>query len=204
MAINVKPTRSELIALKKKIKLAKSGYNLLKKKRDGLILEFFEVLKKVKESRGNMLKDYKDALNKINITRTIENDITIKSIAMAIKEKPEIELSEKNIMGIRVPKVTSKERKINFLERGYGIISSSIKIDETADAYERLVEKIIKAAEVETTMKKLLKEIERTKRKVNALEQIVIPQMEKAASMIRMHLEEMERENFSRLKMIKG
>ncbi len=203
MAATVKPTRSELIALKKKIKLAKSGYNLLKKKRDGLILEFFELLKKVKESRGELTQIYKEALHKMSITRTVENDLHIQSIALAIKDHPHIELSEKNVMGLRVPKISADVKEKEFMDRGYGLLSSSIKIDETASAYEKVVQKVIVAAEVETTMKKLLHEIEKTKRKVNALEQIVIPKMEKDAAYIRMRLEEMERENFSRLKLIK-
>ncbi|MBI4440511.1 V-type ATP synthase subunit D [Candidatus Woesearchaeota archaeon] len=200
---DVKPTRSELIALKKKIKLAKSGYNLLKKKRDGLILEFFEVLKKVKESRGELTEIYRGAIYKMSVTRTIENDLHIKSIALAITEGPEVSIEEKNVMGLRVPKISGKALEKNFMGRGYGLLSSSIRIDETADAYERVVEKVIIAAEVEITLKKLLNEIEKTKRKVNALEQIVIPRMESSAAYIRMRLEEMERENFSRLKLIK-
>jgi len=200
---DVKPTRSELIALKKKIRLAKSGYDLLKKKRDGLILEFFEVLKKVKESRGELTGIYKEALYKMSVTRAIENDLHIRSIALAVKESPSVVIGEKNVMGLRVPKITGSVGEKYFMERGYGLLSSSIRIDEAASAYEKVVNKVIIAAEVETTLKKLLQEIEKTKRKVNALEQIVIPRMESSAAYIRMRLEEMERENFSRLKMIK-
>src|SRR3990167_2338000 len=95
---NIKPTRSELMELKKKIKLAKSGYNLLKKKRDGLILEFFEILKMVKNLRNEIVEDYKIALEKMNIARIIESDLTLKSIALAISNRPELEVSKKNIM----------------------------------------------------------------------------------------------------------
>lgn len=199
----VKPTRSELIALKKKIKLARSGYNLLKKKRDGLILEFFEVLKKVKESRSELTGIYKEALYKMSITRTVDNDLHIKAIALAIQQSPEVSIAEKNVMGLRVPRISASTVEKHFMERGYGLLSSSISIDEAATAYEKVVDRVIVAAEVETTLKKLLREIEKTKRKVNALEQIVIPRMESSAAYIRMRLEEMERENFSRLKMIK-
>ncbi|MFC1768248.1 V-type ATP synthase subunit D [Nanoarchaeota archaeon] len=203
MALDIKPTRSELITLKKKIKLAKSGYNLLKKKRDGLILEFFEILKKVKESRSELTDIYKEALHKMSITRAVENDMHIKSIALGIKDIPTVEISEKNVMGLRVPKISGTTVSKHFMERGYGLLSSSIKIDEASLAYEKVVSNVIIAAEVETTLKKLLNEIEKTKRKVNALEQIVIPRMEEAAAYIRMRLEEIERENFSRLKVIK-
>ena len=78
MAQDIKSTRSELLKLKKQIKLAKSGYNLLKKKRDGLILEFFEILKKAKTLREDLVNEYRVALEKINIARTLEGDLKVK------------------------------------------------------------------------------------------------------------------------------
>ncbi|MBS3133531.1 V-type ATP synthase subunit D [Candidatus Woesearchaeota archaeon] len=200
---NVKPTRSELLQVKKKIAIASSGYKLLKKKRDGLILEFFSVLKKARNIRLELTEEYASALSKINIARAIDSDIQIKSAAMSIKQQPLVELDTKNIMGVRIPSITSTEVKKSIFERGYGILSATSKIDEAADSYEAVVEKIIVAAEIEVTLKRLLKEIERTKRKVNALEQLTIPRLKGDAVYIRLRLEEMERENFSRLKMLK-
>ena len=203
MATDIKPTRSELLKLKKQIRLAKSGYSLLKKKRDGLILEFFEILKKARTLRVELINEYKIALEKINIARTLEGDLKVKSIAMAIKDIPDIKLTTKNIMGVKVPKIESGEIKKAFLERGYGIYNSSA-IDEAAAAYEKVVEKIIIAAEVETSMRKLLNEIEKTKRRVNALEFVVIPSLDKIRSFIQLRLEEIERENIFRMKRIKA
>lgn len=202
MAIEIKPTRSELIKLKKQIKLAESGYRLLKKKRDGLILEFFEILKRAKTLRGELVEEYKKALGKINIARALEGDLKVKSVALAIKKIPEVSLKTKNIMGVIVPKIESSELEKHFLERGYGIYNSA-SIDEAAKAYESLVKKIIAAAEVETSMRKLLKEIEKTKRRVNALEFEVMPRMKKLSSFIALRLEEMERENIFRMKRLK-
>ena len=203
MAQDIKPTRSELLKLKKRIKLAKSGYSLLKKKRDGLILEFFEILKKAKSLREELVNEYRVALEKINIARTLEGDLKIKSIAMAIADIPDVNLTTKNIMGVKVPKIESSEINKAFMERGYGIYNSSA-IDEAASAYEKVVEKIILAAEVETSMRKLLSEIEKTKRRVNALEFVVIPNLDKVKSFIQLRLEEMERENIFRMKRIKA
>ena len=202
MPQDIKPTRSELLKVKRQIKLAKSGYGLLKKKRDGLILEFFEILKKAKTIRQELVDEYKIAFEKINIARTLEGDLKIKSIAMAIKDVPEIKLETKNIMGVKVPKIESSEIKKAFMERDYGVYNSSA-IDEAASAYENVVEKIIIAAEVETSMRKLLNEIEKTKRRVNALEFVVIPKLEKIKSFIQLRLEEVERENIFRMKRIK-
>lgn len=202
-SINVKPTRSELLLLKKKIKLARTGYNLLKKKRDGLILEFFNVLKQAKDTKKELVASYNAALQKINVARAIDGDLAIKSISMALKSLPIVEVATKNIMGVKVPKIGFSEFKKSIFERGYGITSATSKIDEAAMAYEIVVEKIVATAEIELTLKKLLREIEKTKRKVNALELLTIPQLESAAKYIRLRLEEMERENFSRLKRMK-
>ena len=202
MPQDIKPTRSELLRVKKQIKLAKSGYNLLKKKRDGLILEFFDVLKKAKTLRQELVDEYNIAFGKMNIARALEGDLKVKSIAMAIKDIPEINLETKNIMGVKVPKIKSSEIKKAFMERGYGVYNSSA-IDEAASAYEKTVEKIILAAEVETSMRKLLNEIEKTKRRVNALEFVVMPSLGKTKSFIQLRLEEMERENIFRMKRIK-
>ena len=201
---DIKPTRSELMKLKKKIKLAHSGYNLLKKKRDGLILEFFEILKKAKTLRQELVAEYKVALEKMNIARVMESDLKLKSLALAIKNNPQIKLETKNIMGVVVPEIEGENLQTSMKERGYGFLDTSASVDEAASAYEKVVEKVIKAAEVETGMKKLLQEIEKTKRRVNALEFSVIPRMKDDERFIKLRLEEMERENTFRLKRIKA
>ena len=203
MAQDIKPTRSELLKVKKQVKLAQSGYSLLKKKRDGLILEFFEILKKAKTLRQELVEQYKAAFKKINIARTLEGDLKIKSTALAVKEIPDITLRTRNIMGVKVPRVEHYEIKKAFMGRGYGTYTSAA-IDEAAASYETVVEKILLAAEVETSMRKLLNEIEKTKRRVNALEFVVIPRLNKVKAFIQLRLEEMERENIFRMKRIKA
>jgi V/A-type H+/Na+-transporting ATPase subunit D len=205
MAMNIKPTRSELLNLKKKIKLAKNGHSLLKKKRDGLIMEFFEILKEAKTLRKEMVEAYLVANKSLNIARTTTSELYLKSLALAITQNAEIESETKNIMGIRVPVIEkSGEIKKSFSSRGYGIVSGSTLIDKAAHGYEEVVDLAIRVAEVEISMRKLLNEIEKTKRRVNALEFAVIPEMEKGASFITLRLEEMERDNLSSLKHIKN
>ncbi len=204
MASDVKPTRSELLMLKKKITLAKSGHSLLKKKRDGLIIEFFKALELAKNVRAELVEEYRKALQKMNTARAVETDLALKSLAMAVKDKPIIELETKNVMGVLVPKVRKGSLQKSIFQRGYGFVAGSIKTDEAVLAYERLVEKILAVAEYETVLKRLLEEIDKTKRKVNALEKITIPRLESDAGYIRLRLEEIERENFSRLKHIKA
>jgi len=200
----IKPTRSELIGLKKKIKLSESGHKLLKMKRDGLIIEMFDILEKAKDVRGELERDYASAQEKLNIAKSIEGMVMVNSTAFSLVDTPQIELESKNVMGIVVPKIESTSVKKSITERGYGIIGTSSRIDEAADAYESLVEKIILAAEIETTMKKLLDDIEKTKRRVNALEFKLIPELNDALAFIALRLEEMEREETFRLKKIKA
>jgi V/A-type H+-transporting ATPase subunit D len=201
---DVKPTRSELIELKKRIKLSQSGHKLLKMKRDGLILEFFEILNQAKGVRNELDDAYDNATEKIGIAEAVEGRMVIKSTALALKDGPEISLESHNIMGVVVPKIEASSVHKPINKRGYGILGTSSYIDETVDSYEILVDKIILAAEIETTMKRLLEDIEKTKRRVNALEFKVIPEMQEAMDFIRFRLDEMERENTFRLKRIKA
>ena len=199
---DVKPTRMELIETKRKIKLSKGGYKLLKMKRDGLIMEFFELLPKVKDLRNQLSKLYKDAMEKLSVAVAADGKIALESAANCLNKSPEVELSSKNIMGVVVPsvKVTAVEKSLE--DRGYGLIGTSIRVDEAVHAFEKLSEMIILAAEGETTMKKILDEIESTKRRVNALEFKVIPNLEEIAKYISFRLEELERESIFGLSLI--
>ena len=201
---NIKPTRSELLELKKKIALSQSGHKLLKMKRDGLIMEFFEIMDKAKNARAELMKSYDRATGKIAVARAVEGNVAVMSAAFALKEQPEINLESKNVMGVVVPKIESSGIQKPLQERGYGIIGTSSRIDEASEAYEKLVEQIIVSAEIESAMKKLLEDIEKTKRRVNALEFKVIPELKDAEQFIKLRLEEMERENTFRLKKIKA
>jgi V/A-type H+-transporting ATPase subunit D len=203
LAYEGKPTRSELIEIKRKIKLSETGHKLLKMKRDGLIMEFFQILSKARDIRSVLTEEYREARHRLTIAEGVEGVIAIKAAAFAPKDKPYVHIRPKNVMGVVVPQVESRSVKKKIVERGYGIIGSRSAIDDAVTAYENLVEDIVVAAEIETTIRKLLVDIEKTKRRVNALEFKVIPELTEAAAFITFRLEEMERENTFRLKMIK-
>lgn len=201
---DIKPTRSELIGLKKRISLSERGYKILKMKRDGLILEFFKILSQAKDSRGELNQKYARAVEMMAIANTVEGAIGVKAAAFSVKEVPGIALKSKNIMGVVVPEIESSKVRKSLSDRGYGVLGTTSVIDDTAVAFEELVEAIIHSAEIETTMKKLIDEIESTKRRVNALEFKVIPELTEARDFIKMRLDEMEREELFRLKKIKA
>ncbi|MDR5672724.1 V-type ATP synthase subunit D [Halalkaliarchaeum sp. AArc-GB] len=204
MAEDVKPTRKNLMAIEDRIELSERGHDTLEQKRDGLIMEFMDILDQAKDVRSQLDADYEAAQRKINMARAMEGDVAVRGAAAALKEHPEITTQSKNIMGVVVPQIESTKVRKNLEERGYGLLGSSARIDETADAYEQLLETIILAAEVETAMKKMLEEIETTKRRVNALEFKLLPELYDNKEYIEQKLEEQEREEIFRLKKIKA
>ncbi|MBD19012.1 MAG: V-type ATP synthase subunit D [Euryarchaeota archaeon] len=204
MALDIKPTRSELINLKRRIKQTQNGYKLLKMKRDGLFHEFRTLLAEMITAREELVQTFREAKQGIDLASAVEGGIVVQSAAMAIANHPEVMVERRNIMGVVVPSVTGEHLTSTIDERGMGLVGGSPYIDEAADGYSALIEKIVKAAEMEATLKRLLEEIEATKRRVNALEFVVIPQMEDAKVFIQLRLEEMEREETFRLKRFKN
>jgi len=199
-----KPTRAVLIALKKRMKVAQTGHSLLKMKRDGLMIEFFEVLNRAKTVRKELVEALLKAEQRLQMASAIEGSVAIGSVAYALQKEPAVQLDSRNIMGVVVPKIEAEAVQKKMYERGYGIIGTSAAIDEAADAYEVLLDKIILAAEVETAMIRLVEDIDSTKRRVNALEFKVVPDLKDTIKFIGMALEEMERDNIVKLKMLKG
>lgn len=199
----VKPTRKDLMEIKERIELSEQGHETLEKKRDGLIMEFMEILEESQDVRDNLSEDYREAQKKIDKARALDGDVAVRGAASARAETPRITLESKNIMGVVVPQIEGSKVQKDVGERGYSLLETSARIDEAAEAYEELLDTIILAAEIETAMKKMLEEIEKTKRRVNALEFKLIPELKDAQEFIELRLEEMEREEIFRLKKIK-
>ena len=203
MSNDVKPTRKNLMEIEERIELSERGHDTLEQKRDGLIMEFQEILDQAQDVRSDLEQNYQEAQRSIDMARAMEGDVAVCGAASALKEHPEITTQSKNIMGVVVPQIESTKVQKNLQERGYGVLSTSARIDEAADAYEQLIDSIILAAEVETAMKKMLDEIETTKRRVNALEFKLLPDLRENQEYIEQKLEEQEREEIFRLKKIK-
>ncbi|MFB6354193.1 MAG: V-type ATP synthase subunit D [Halobacteriales archaeon] len=204
MAEDVKPTRKNLMAIEDRIELSERGHDTLEQKRDGLIMEFMDILEQAQDVRSNLEDDYERAQRTMDMARAMEGDVAVRGAAAALKEHPEITVESKNIMGVVVPQIESTRVKKTLDQRGYGVLGTSARIDEAADAYEELLESVILAAEVETAMRKLLNEIETTKRRVNALEFKLLPELHENKEFIEQKLEEQEREEIFRMKKIKA
>ena len=204
MAKDVKPTRKNLMQIEDRIELSERGHDTLEKKRDGLIMEFMDILDQAQDVREDLDDSYERAQRAINMARAMEGDVAVRGAASALKEHPELTTQSKNIMGVVVPQIESSKVRKSLDERGYGVMGTSARIDEAAEAYEDLLENIILAAEVETAMKKMLEEIETTKRRVNALEFKLLPELRENQEYIEQKLEEQEREEIFRMKKIKA
>src|SRR3989338_1776928 len=139
MAIDLKPTRSELVKLKLQIKLARSGHSLLKKKHDGLILEFFELLKRAKNARAELAAKYSRALQALDLALVMHTDLKLHSLGLAVTEAPALAIETKNIMGVKVLKISTGKIEKRILERGAGVVASTAIIDEAMAGYEHVV-----------------------------------------------------------------
>jgi V/A-type H+-transporting ATPase subunit D len=204
MSEDVKPTRKNLMQIEDRIELSERGHDTLEQKRDGLIMEFMDILDEAQDVRSNLETQSEEAQRTINMARAMEGDVTVRGAAAALKEHPEITTQSKSIMGVYVPQIDSTKVSKTLDQRGYGVLGTSARIDEAAAAYEDLLEQIILTAEVETAMKKMLDEIETTNRRVNALEFKLLPELHESMEYIEQKLEEQEREEIFRMKKIKA
>jgi V/A-type H+-transporting ATPase subunit D len=199
----VNPTRMELIKKNAQIKLAEQGRDLLREKMDALIQEFFNIMESVSRSREELEVVASSAQRSLLTALGVDDSVTLKSASFATKKGLLIDIKGKNIMGVPVPILEKKRVTKSVLERGYSIIGVSGRIDETAEKFEMELDLIIGLAETETALRRLGGEIQMTRRRVNALEQVLIPELRKQAKYIENTIDEREREDLFRLKKVK-
>ena len=201
---NVKPTRMELLKLKKRVKLADKGHKLLKEKRDALISEFMSVIKQYKEAKTQVEENLKTAFHDLSMAEVLLGSRDIEQISRTTVRDIDLNFITKHIMGVSVPvlKIDDLVRKVH--ERGYGFLGTHAKLDDASKAFEQSLSSIVRLAEVEESVRRIAGEVEKTKRRVNALEYIVIPRLKATIKHIEMRMEEIERESFLRLKKIKA
>jgi len=213
----VSPTRMELLKLGRREKLAEKGHDLLREKRDALISEFLDVISEVRDARREVEEELKEAFGFLVAAQARLGVEQVRQLSLMTGREIGLNFSSRSIMGVQVPILKSESsgaaggaaggklklaRRVT--ERGYGFVDSSAAVDRSASSFEVALEKLIKLAELEEAVRNLAGEVEKTKRRVNALEYILIPRLKTTRKYIRMRLEEMERENFVRLKKIKA
>lgn len=197
----VKPTRMELLKIRKRTLLAEKGHKLLSEKRDALVSEFFDVIEGRNELKTELItKLHKAYLSLIEAQMIIGRD-KVKNISKSIPSTPDLEIETANIFGISVPKITPPKLS-NDPE--YGLATTTVRLDTASSKFKGVLTKVLQLAEVEASIERLAIEIEKTKRRVNALEYIFIPKLKATIKYITMQLEEREREDFFRRKRIKA
>lgn len=200
----INPTRMELLSLKNRTKLAVKGHGLLKEKRDALIKEFFDILDRVKGVREAAERSLKEANEALLEAQIAMDDLAVRKASLSVKESIDVDIKSRSVMGVSVPVTNVKMEERSIIDRGYSFSDTTIQLDEAAKKFEESIKFLIELGEVEKTIFLLAEEIEATKRRVNALEHIMIPRFENTEKYIDMRLQEMERENFVRLKMIRS
>jgi V/A-type H+-transporting ATPase subunit D len=199
----VHPTRMELMKKKAQIKLAEQGKDLLKEKMDALIQEFFLIMGSVTRSRSELEQLSGAAKRSLVAAQSVDDSVTLRSASFATRRVITLDMKGKNIMGVPVPIIEKRSVSRSVCDRGYSIIGVSGRIDEVAESYEGELDLIIRLAETETALRRLGGEIQMTRRRVNALEQVLIPELKQQAKFIKLTIEEREREDLFRLKKVK-
>ncbi len=200
MAEQIFPTTGNLIKARKTLSLCRLGYDLMDRKRNILIREMMNLMDKAKDLRGTIEDTYKEAyeaLQYANITLGV-----IDKIAESIPAENGINVSYRSVMGVSIPKVSIKQPDVR--EIPYGFYSTNSQLDKAYVSFSRVKEITVVLAEVENCIFRLAAAIKKAQKRANALQNILIPRYEDMVKYIVDSLEEKEREEFSRLKVIKA
>ena len=200
----VRPTRAELLERKQQIGLAQQGMDLLKQKRDALLIEFMGVMDETLRLSDSLQKTVREGQYSLAVAQAVDGVVALRSAGLATQGEIVVEMTGTKIMGVSVPVVTKGESPLkSSFTRGYSITGVSSRIDESAEKFEKILDVIIEYADIETRLKRLGEEIQKTNRRVNALEQITVPGLKEQVSYIKQALDERAREDLFRLKKVK-
>lgn len=201
--LNVNPTRMELRRLKNRLKTATRGHKLLKDKSDEMIRQFMLYVRENKRLREEVEEELGDSLKSFMLARAVSSDAVIEEAIAMPSAKVTLETSSKNVMSVNVPVFTVTERESKDLYP-YSFASVTSELDSSISSLTELLPKLLKLAEVEKTCNMLADEIEKNRRRVNALEYVMIPQLEETIKYIVMKLDENERGATTRLMKVKS
>ena len=197
----INPTRSELLKLKKRIKLAERGHKLLKEKRDGLMVQFIKLVNESKKYRAHLDEKLDRAFTSLSVSRALMRSEDLASLFMGSEEGRTTKLKTKYLMATKVPNFVFEKVEVN---RNYGFYGVPSEVDTMAEAFADVLPDLVKLAEIEKAIKLLAQDVEKTRRRVNALEHIIVPNLKKTAKGIKMKLDEMERSSFSTVMIVKS
>jgi V/A-type H+-transporting ATPase subunit D len=200
---NVSPTRMELLAVKGQIGLAEQGRDLLKEKQSALMKEFMKIADQVMRGSDELEQAAADARRALARAEALDGTEAVRSAAFAAQAELTLSVEGAFVMGVPVPIIEQKSAARAVIDRGYSLLGTSARIDEAAKRFEGEVDLLIELASSELRLRRLAEEIRKTSRRVNALENVLIPQLYTRKTYIEMVLEERAREDLFRLKTVK-
>ena len=200
----INPTRMELTRLKGRLKTAVRGHKLLKDKRDELMKQFLEIVRKNRELRAEVEKGLERANAAFTVASALMSPEMLEQSLMYPKQSVELDMKFKNIMSVNVPVYEFHTRNEDPTEiYPYGFAQTSGELESALEALSQVFQGMLELAEVEKTMQLLAEDIEKTRRRVNALEYVMIPDFQQKIRYISMKLDENERGNITRLMKVK-
>ncbi len=200
----VNPTRMELTRLKKRLITARRGHKLLKDKRDELMRQFLETVRETKRLRRDVEKRIVAANQHMSVARSLMQNEILAVAMMHRKQELQLFISERNVMGVRVPVFETETRTDDHSDIfSYGFAFTSSDLDEAILALSGILPDMLRLAELEKACQLMSSEIEKTRRRVNALEHFMIPRYEETIRYITMKLSENERGSITRLMKVK-
>lgn len=201
--LNVNPTRMELTRLKTRLKTAEKGYKMLKDKSDEMIRQFMSLVKENIRLREEVESELQQALASFVMARAVSDEATIEEAFQLPSTEIKLDISERNLMSVNVPVISISETDSGNLYP-YSFLSVTTELDLAVEKMDALKEKLIKLAEIEKTCNLLADEIEKNRRRVNALEYRTIPDSKETIKYITMKLDENERSATIRLMKVKS
>jgi V/A-type H+-transporting ATPase subunit D len=200
--MNVHPTRMELLALRKRMNIAERGRELLREKLDALMIEFFEFAREISDLRRKAQESLTISYMAYSEAQMIMGYSKLEELAYITEEKFDVITKTRSIIGVSIPTVQIEMKPMS--DYPYNLIETSVRLDEASMAMIDSIKILAELSGIEAALTKLAQAIASVKRRVNSLEYVIIPRMDNTIRFIRMYLEEREREDFFRLKRIKG
>lgn len=200
----VNPTRMELTRLKGKLKTSIRGHKLLKDKRDELMKQFLDVVREVRQLRSEVEQELMKVHGSFTVASALMSGAAMEQALMYPKQSVELDMTFQNIMSVNVPTYHFKTRTDDSGDIfPYGFANTSGELDSAVEALGQVFQSMLKLAQIEKTAQLLAEEIEKTRRRVNALEYVMIPETQEAIRYISMKLDENDRSTTTRLMKVK-
>ena len=201
--LNVNPTRMELSRLKVRLKTATSGHKLLKDKQDELMRQFIGLVKENRKLRLKVEGKLQDSFKDFLLARGVMSDEMLEDAITFSQQELGGDIETKNVMSVNVPKMTFNQTESDKVAYPYGYAQTSADLDDAIEGLSKVMRNLLELAEVEKACQLMADEVEKTRRRVNALEYMTIPQLKETIRFIQMKLDENERGSITRLMKVK-